>query len=73
MARDEFEALFYRPDDPAMLAFQVRRIFEMPELAARLGKAARARALETHDPKRNLADLVTAYEAIMVDEPGGRS
>lgn len=69
MARDEAEALFYRPDDPAMLAFQVRRIFDDPALAARLSSAARARALETHDPDRNLADLITAYDAIMAEQP----
>ncbi|MEL7116119.1 MAG: glycosyltransferase family 4 protein, partial [Pseudomonadota bacterium] len=69
MAQDEQEALFYRPEDPAMLAFQVRRIFEDPHLAARLGQAARQRALETHDPDRNLADLIRAYDAILAQDP----
>lgn len=69
MARDEVEALFYRPDDPAMLALQIRRIFEDRELAARLSKAARARALETHDPENNLANLIAAYESIMAENP----
>lgn len=69
MARDEVEALFYRPDDPAMLAFQIRRIFEDPALAERLSQAARARALETHDPERNLAHLIAAYETIMHGKP----
>ncbi|SEK50160.1 glycosyltransferase family 4 protein [Halomonas daqiaonensis] len=73
MARDEIEALFYRADDPVMLAFQVRRIFEDSVLAARLGQAARARALETHDPERNLDDLVATYEAIMADASGGQA
>lgn len=68
MARDEAEVLFYRPDDPAMLAFQVRRIFDDPALAARLSRAARARALETHDPDRNLADLIAAYDTIMAEQ-----
>lgn len=69
MARDEVEALFYRPDDPAMMAFQIRRIFEDPELAHRLSRAARARARETHDPEHNLQDLITAYRAILAKEP----
>lgn len=64
MARDEVEALFYRPDDPAMLAYQIRRIFEDPALAARLAQAARSRAKQTHDPEKNLADLISAYDAI---------
>jgi len=70
MARDDIEALFYRPDDPAMLAFQIRRIFEDPELAARLSQAARARAQQTHDPERNLADLIAVYQAIITDSQG---
>ncbi|BFN13723.1 hypothetical protein MspRI1_17340 [Marinobacter sp. RI1] len=73
MARDEVEALFYRPDDPAMLAFQVRRIFEDPGLASQLSEAARARALQTHDPERNLADLLVAYEAIVQGSRGVRA
>lgn len=72
MARDEIEALFYRADDPVMLAFQIRRIFEDPELAGRLSKAARARALQTHDPDNNLADLIAAYKAIMDELAGVR-
>ena len=52
-----------------MLAFQIRRIFEDRMLAQRLSQAARARALTTHDPDNNLADLVTAYEAIMAEHP----
>lgn len=64
MARDEIEALFYRADDPVMLAFQICRIFEDPALAERLSYAARIRAQKTHDPERNLADLIAAYQAI---------
>lgn len=71
MARDEVEALFYRPDDPAMMALQIRRIFEDPVLAARFSEAGRARALETHDPDRNLADLIAAYDAIMAEQRTG--
>lgn len=71
MARDEVEALFYRPDDPAMMALQIRRIFEDRTLAARLSQAARARALETHDPEHNLQDLISAYHAILREGRGG--
>lgn len=67
MARDEVEALFYRPEDPAMLALQIRRIFEDPALAGRLSQAARARAQHTHDPSRGLADLIAAYRVIMAE------
>lgn len=73
MARDEVEALFYRPDDPAMLAFQIRRIFEDPALAECLSQAARARALATHDPDRNLQDLIAVYREIMTEARGRRA
>jgi len=73
MARDEVEALFYRPDDPAMMALQIRRIFQDPALAARLSEAARVRAMQTHDPDRNLADLISAYDAIMAEQRTGRA
>ncbi|TKZ17449.1 glycosyltransferase [Shimia litoralis] len=73
MAGDEVEALFYRPDDPAMLALQIRRIFEDPELAGHLSTAARARALQTHDPDNNLADLIAAYKVIMAEQLEGQS
>lgn len=64
MAQDESEVLFYRALDPAMLAYQVRRVFADPDLASALGQAARDRASITHDPKRNLADLIKAYSTI---------
>jgi glycosyltransferase involved in cell wall biosynthesis len=67
MARDEKEVLFYRADDPAMLALQVRRLFTDSVLAERLSRAARARALITHDPQRNLADLLAVYNTILAE------
>lgn len=70
MARDEVEALFYRADDPAMLAFQIQRIFEDPALAARLSQAARAKALQSHDPERNLVALIAVYQAITAGSEG---
>lgn len=70
MADDEVEALFYRADDPAMLALQIRRILEDPVLANRLSKAAKSRALVTHDPDTNLACLIDAYRTIMIEARG---
>lgn len=65
MARDEVDALFYRPNDPQMLAYQVKRLFDDPALCARLTESARLRALETHDPERNRDLLVSAYRTIL--------
>lgn len=69
MARDEIEALFFRAGDPVTLAFQIKRLFDSDALCARLGEAAHARAMQTHDPDANLQDLLAAYRAIL--QPGG--
>ncbi len=68
MARDEAEVLMYRADDPAMLAMQIKRLFDDPILCERLSAAARKRALHTHDPETNVAALVEAYGRIMSEE-----
>jgi glycosyltransferase involved in cell wall biosynthesis len=65
MATDESEALFYRAEDSAMLAMQIRRIFESDTLATNLSKAARTRALTTHDANANVEILVGVYKHIM--------
>lgn len=62
MAADEEEALLYRADDPRMLAYQIKRLFDSPELCASLSQRAAARARRTHDPETNLRALVAAYE-----------
>jgi glycosyltransferase involved in cell wall biosynthesis len=68
MAADEKEALFYRPEDPVMLAFQVRRIFDDPELAEVLSQNGRARASVNHDAIKNLNDLLSVYNDILSGE-----
>ena len=64
MATDEQEALFYRADDPAMLALKLKRIFESDELACRLSQHARKKAMHTHNPERNVKALVDTYLSI---------
>ena len=65
MAKDGEEALFYRSDDPALLAWCVKRIFDDDTLAARLSENARRRALDTHDPQKNAATLYGVYRDIL--------
>ena len=67
MATDGEEALFYRNDDPAMLAWSVKRIFDSDELALSLSKKARIRAAETHDTAKNAEKLYCAYREIVDD------
>lgn len=65
MARDGEEALFYRANDPHMLAYQVKRVFDDDDLALSLSTAARRRALVTHNPAANLESLLHAYRTIL--------
>lgn len=62
MAADEKEALLYRADDPRMLAYQIKRLFDSPELCQALTAKAVERARRTHDAASNLQALVAAYQ-----------
>ena len=65
MAVDEKEALFYRANDPKLLAWQIKRLFDSDELALTLGHNAREHALVTHDPDGNCGQLLSAYKDIL--------
>ena len=65
MAKDGEEALFYRSDDPALLAWCVKRIFDDDALAERLSENARRRALQTHDADNNAQTLYNVYQDIL--------
>ena len=68
MAADDKEALIYRAGDPVMLAYQIKRIFDMKESAAEMGRAAQEHARITHDPKRNTEALLNIYRDILDTE-----
>ncbi len=68
MVTDGEEALIYRDDDPDMLAWCIKRVFDDAGLALSLSEKARLRARETHDPGKNADDLVSAYRAILLQE-----
>lgn len=61
MATDGQEALFYRNDDPALLAWQIKRIFDDDSLALTLSENAKKRAAVTHDPEKNAEKLFQVY------------
>ncbi len=65
MAEDGKDALFYRNDDSALLAWNIKKIFDSDELALELSKNAQKRALVTHNPQKNAEDLVNAYKDIL--------
>ena len=59
------EGVVYQSAAPYMLAFYLKRIFAMEEKAASLGQAARAHALRTHDPEKNLEALLQIYQELV--------
>ncbi len=65
MAIDEKECLFYRANDPKLLAWQIRRVFTDEVLAKNIGEAARNHAKITHDPVLNRDALINIYKKIL--------
>lgn len=65
MATDGKEALFYRSDDPALLAWCVKRIFDNDGLAVHLSSNAHEKALFTHNADNNAATLYGVYRDIL--------
>lgn len=65
MARDEEEALFFRPGDAAVAAWQVHRLFADAALGERIGGNAMLRAAAMHDPERLADKLATIYRGML--------
>lgn len=68
MAEDGKEALFYRNDDPKLLAWNLKRIFDDDDLALSLSEAGQKKALITHDAERNVRMLIDAYTDILKEK-----
>lgn len=65
MADDGKEALFFRNDDPKLLAWNLKRVFDDDALALSLSEAGKKRAIITHDPESNAQMLIDAYTDIL--------
>lgn len=61
---DGKEGLVYQSTAPYMLAYYVNRVFAMGDQAETLGAAAREHALKTHDPEKNLRNLLDIYRKL---------
>ena len=57
----EKEGFLYQPSAAYMLAHYIRVMFENPECAEKMGDAAAAHAVKTHDPEKNVQDLMQIY------------
>ena len=65
MATDGENALFYRNDDPALLAWNIKRIFDNDDLALKLSANGRKQARITHDAEKNAQTLYDIYNEIL--------
>lgn len=65
MAVDGEEALHYRNDDPALLAWKIKSIFDDDELARKLSEQGRRKARKTHDAAANAEQLIRVYQEIL--------
>lgn len=61
---DGREGLVYQSTAPYMLAYYVNWVFAMEDRAEALGAAAREHARKTHDPEKNLQDLLDIYRTL---------
>ena len=65
MAKDGVEALHYRNDDPALLAWNIKRVFDSDELALKLSENGKKKAAVTHDAEGNAKQLIKVYKEIL--------
>ncbi len=65
MANDGIEALFYRNDDPKLLAYRIKQIFDDDALALSLSEHGSKRARITHDATENANKLIHTYQTIL--------
>lgn len=66
LVRDGREGCLYPPGDPIALAAGVARLARSPELAARLGRAARERVAREFTPERFARNLAAFYGEVLV-------
>ena len=62
------EGFLYPSADPEMLAYDICRVCEMADRAETLGAEASRHAAKTHDPAKNLADLMDIYRLLSGEE-----
>lgn len=58
------EGFVYQSTAPYVLAHRIKELFAMEDRAAQLGNAARLRVGKTHDPGKNLQDLIEIYRKL---------
>lgn len=67
MAIDEKEAFLYRAGDATMMAWQIKRVFDLKDNVMDMCQRAQEHARKTHDPQQNVKDLLFAYQQIVAN------
>lgn len=67
--RDGETALLVPPDDPSAMASALKRLLDDPELAERLGKAARAEIASQFSPEKIAVDTVAFCREVLARSP----
>ena len=65
LMEDKTEGLICAPGDVDALAQNIMELFAMEERAGDLGEQARIHARKTHDPEKNLRDLMDIYQKLV--------
>ncbi len=68
--RDGMEGIIVPADDPRALAEALARLAQKPDLAARMGLAARRRVVESYTERHVVEAIEQAYLSILSGEPG---
>lgn len=58
------EGYVYQSTAPYMLSHYIGQVFAMEEKAEGMGRAAHTHAAKTHDPEKNLRDLLAVYQEL---------
>jgi len=58
------EGIIYAPGDVQALAEGIMQLFALEDRAADLGEVAGNHALKTHNPDKNLEDLIDIYNKL---------
>ncbi|HEX3426105.1 MAG TPA: glycosyltransferase [Acidimicrobiales bacterium] len=61
LVHPDINGLLVPPDDPAALGGALRRLSAEPELAAAMGRRARAYVEDHHQPRRHLEEMLAVY------------
>ena len=65
MMTHEKEGFIYQSTAPYMLSYYIKTVFDREEQAQVLGRAAKEHACRTHEPEKNLQDLLEIYRSLM--------